>query len=268
MTNNKERKRRDTFLICYLLFVISCAARTPPRPVGAPTADPTAIEAFNAATVACKGFRSIEGELSLSGRAGDESVRGRILAGLESGGAVRLEAVAPFGAPFFVLAGRAERATLVLPREHRVLKDTAVADVLERLTGLTLGADDLRLIVSGCLVERAEPSDGRQWGGGWRAVTIGPERIAYLRVVNGQPVLTAADYGPWHVDYSAHAGGFPRVVRVRRAGDAAIDITARIEQLQVNTQINPRAWTVDVPSDADPMTLDELRSIAPLAKKK
>ena len=204
----------------------------------------------------------------MSGRAGDERVRGRILTGLESGGAVRLEAVAPFGAPFFVLAGRAERATLVLPREHRVLKDTAVRDVLERITGLSLGADDLRLIVSGCLVDNPSPSDGRQWGGGWRAVTIGPERVAYLRVQNGQPVLTAADYGPWHVDYSAHAAGFPRVVRVRRAGDTAIDITARVEQLQVNTQINPLAWKVDVPSDADPMTLDELRSIAPLAEKK
>ena len=210
--------------------------------------------------------------MSLSGRAGDERVRGRILTGLESGGAVRLEMVAPFGAPFFILAGRAERATLVLPREHRVLKDTAVADVLERLTGLTLGAEDLRLIVSGCLVDRAEPSGGRQWSGGWRAVTIGPDRVAYLRVVNGRPVLAAADYGQWHVDYSAHAGGFPRVVRVRRAGAVAkaeaIDITARIEQLQVNTQINPRAWSVDVPSDADPMTLDELRSIAPLAERK
>jgi hypothetical protein len=268
MTHNKERKRRLSFVLGYLFCVISCAARTPPRPTGTPAPDPTAIEAFNAATAACKGFRSIEAELSLSGRAGDERVRGRILTGLESGGAVRLEAVAPFGAPFFVLAGRAERATLVLPREHRVLKDTAVADVLERLTGLTLGADDLRLIVSGCLVERAEPSDGRQWGGGWRAVTIGPDRVAYLRVVNGQPVLAAADYGQWHVDYSAHASGFPRVVRVRRAGDAAIDITARIEQLQVNTQIDPRAWSVDVPSDADPMTLDELRSIAPLAERK
>ena len=253
------------------MLLSACAAKTPPRPVGAPTPDPTAIEAFTAATAACKGFRSIEGELSLSGRAGNERVRGRILTGLESGGAVRLEAVAPFGAPFFVLAGRAERATLVLPREHRVLKDTAVADVLERLTGLALGADDLRLIVSGCLVERAEPSDGRQWSGGWRAVTIGPDRVAYLRVVNGQPALTAADYGPWHVDYSAHAGGFPRVVRVRRAGAATkadeLDITARIEQLQVNTQINPRAWSVEVPSDADPMTLDELRSIAPLAER-
>jgi hypothetical protein len=256
-----------SFVICSF-FVVSCAAHLPPRPVGTPTPDPTAADAFVAATAACNGFRSIEGEMSLSGHAGSERVRGRILTGLESGGAVRLEAVAPFGAPFFILAGRNDKATLVLPRDHRVLRDTAVADVLERLTGLSLGADDLRLIVSGCLVDKPTPVDGRQWGGGWRAVTIGPERVAYLRVVNGQPVLAAADYGPWHVDYAEHASGFPRLVRVRRAGDTTIDITARIEQLEVNTQINPKAWLVDVPSDADPMTLDELRSIAPLAEKK
>jgi outer membrane biogenesis lipoprotein LolB len=264
---------RAPFVLCSLFFVLSaCAARTPPRPVGTATPDPTAAEAFATATAACKGFRSIEGELSLSGRAGGERVRGRILTGLESGGAVRLEAVAPFGAPFFVLAGRDERATLVLPREHRVLKDTGVSEVLERLTGLSLGADDLRFIVSGCLVERAAPSEGRQWPGEWRAVTIGPDRIAYVRLQNGQPVVVAADYGRWHVDYSAHASGFPRVVRVRRAGVVApadqIDIIARIDQLEVNTQINPRAWVVEIPSDAEPMTLDELRSIAPLAEKK
>lgn len=257
-----------------LLLISACAARMPPRPAGPATADPTAGDAFAAATAACKGFRSIEGELALSGRAGGERVRGRVLTGLEAGGAVRLEAPAPFGAPFFILAGRNETATLVLPREKRVLKDTPVSEVLERLTGLTLGADDLRLVVSGCLVDRATPADGRQFAGGWQAVTIGPERVAYLRTVQGRPTLVAADYGPWRVDYSQHAGGFPRAVRVRRAlgpgeagGDTAIDITARVEQLEVNTQINPRAWSVDVPSDADPMTLDELRSIAPLADK-
>jgi hypothetical protein len=250
------------------LTLSACAAKTPPRPVGAPTPDPTAGAAFATATAACKGFRSIEGELALSGRAGGERVRGRILTGLEAGGAARLEAVAPFGAPFFILAGRNERATLVLPREHRVLKDTGVAEVLERITGLAFGADDLRLILSGCLTDKAEPSDGRQWGGGWKAVTIGPERVAYLRIQNGLPVLTAADYGAWHVDYSGHASGFPRIVRVRRSGDTGIDITARVEQLQVNTAINPLAWVVEIPSDADPMTLDELRSIAPLAEKK
>jgi hypothetical protein len=261
------RNKLLVFAICYSFFVVSCAAKLPPRPAGTSTPDPTAADAFAVATASCKGFRSIEGELALSGRAGDERVRGRVLTGLEPGGAVRLEAVAPFGAPFFILAGRNERATLVLPRERLVLKDTGVRDVLERITGLALGADDLRLIMSGCLVDGAIPSDGRQWGTNWKAVTIGPERVAYLRIQGGVPVLTAADYGSWHVDYSAHAGGYPRSVRVRST-TPGIDITARIEQLQVNTQINPRAWTVDVPSDADPMTLDELRSIAPLAEKK
>jgi hypothetical protein len=251
-----------------LLVMASCAPKLPPRPVGNPTPDPAAIDAFNTATAACKGFRSIEGELALSGRVAGERLRGRILMGLEPGGAVRLEAVAPFGAPFFVMAGRNERVTLILPREHRVLNDTAVADVLGRITGLTLSADDLRLILSGCLVDSAAPVDGRQWGGEWKAVTLAPDRVAYLRVQNGRPLLTAADYGPWRIDYAAHSAGFPRVVRVRQGGEAAIDVTARLEQLSVNTTINPRAWSVDVPSDAEPMTLDDLRSIAPLAERK
>ncbi len=257
----------------------ACAARMPPRPSGTPGPDPTAADAFITATASCRGFRSIEGELALSGRAGEERVRGRVLTGLEAGGAVRLEAPAPFGAPFFILAGRNEMATVILPRERRVLKDTPVSAVLERLTGLSLGADDLRLVLSGCLVETPAPADGRQWPGGWQAVTIGPQRVAYIRTVQGRPMLVAADYGPWHVDYSQHAAGFPRVVRVRSAfakatadksadRSPAIDITARVEQLEVNTQINPLAWQVDVPSDADPMTLDELRSIAPLAERK
>ena len=184
-------------------------ADIPPRPSGTPGPDPTAADAFVAATASCRGFRSIEGELALSGRAGEERVRGRVLTGLEAGGAVRLEAPAPFGAPFFILAGRSEVATLILPRERRVLANTPVSAVLERLTGLSLGADDLRLILSGCLVEKPAPADGRQWPGGWQAVTIGPERVAYIRTVQGRPVLVAADYGPWHVDYSQHANGFP-----------------------------------------------------------
>jgi hypothetical protein len=263
---------RRLALVALLVAVTACAARTPPRPAGTPGPDPTAVAAFEKATALCRGFRSIEGELALSGRAGGERVRGRVLTGLESGGAVRLEGVAPFGAPFFILAGRAEQATLVLPREQRVLRDTAVSAVLERLTGLALGADDLRLILSGCLVDQAAPAEGRQWPGGWQAVTLAPERVAYIRTRQGAPLVVAADYGRWRVDYSGHQGGYPRVIRVRSAEALAkadvIDITARVEQLEVNTQINPLAWRVDVPSNADPMTLDELRSIAPLAERK
>lgn len=250
-----------------ILALGGCAARMPPRPAGAATADPSALEAFTNATRACRGFRTLTAELALSGRAGGEKLGGRVHAGLASGGAVRLEGIAPFGPPVFILAGRNERATLLLPRDRRVLNETPVPEVLERLTGLALRADDLRLMVSGCLVDNATPSEGRQWPGGWQAVTLAPERIAYLRTRNGQTVVVAADYGAWRIDYAEHTSGYPRVVRVRPAGDPSTDVTARIGDLQVNTEIDPRAFVVEIPSDADPMTLDELRSIAPLAPK-
>ena len=263
--------------LAIVLALSACAVRTPPRPAGTAGPDPSAVAAFASATTACRGFRSLTGELSLSGRAAGERIRGRVIAGLEAGGSVRLEGVAPFGPPVFILAGTAENATLLLPREHRVLRDTPVAAVLERLTGLALGADDLRLMVSGCLADNAAPHEGRQWPGGWQAVTLGPDRVAYLRLQQGRPVVVAADYGPWHVDYAEHLSGYPRVVRVRRGlglrslgeggGDATTDVTARVGELEVNTTINPLAFTLAVPSDADPMTLDELRSVAPLVPK-
>ena len=259
--------RRFLVLTAIAMTLGGCAARMPPRPSGATTADPTALEAFTNATRACRGFRTLTAELALSGRAGGEKLGGRVHAGLESGGAVRLEGLAPFGPPVFILAGRNERATLLLPRDHRVLPETPVPEVLERLTGLALGADDLRLMVSGCLADNAAPTDGRQWPGGWQAVTLAPERTAYLRSRQGQTVVVAADYGPWRIDYSEHAGGYPRVVRVRPAGDASTDVTARIGDLQVNIDIDPRAFVVEIPSDAAPMTLDELRSVAPLIPK-
>ena len=198
-------------------------------------------------------------ELSLSGKAGAEKIRGKVQAGLERGGSVRLEGVAPFGAPVFILAGKSDKATLLLPRDHRVLRDTAVATVLERLTGLALNADDLRMILSGCLVENAAPADGRRWSSGWQAVTAG-DRTAYLASQQGRTVVVAADFGQWRVDYADYQGDWPHTVRVRRV-DGGADITARVGDLQVNTTIDPAAFAVTIPTDFDPMTIAELRSV-------
>jgi len=250
-----------------VLALAACAARVPPRPSGDVSPDPTAIQAFEAATRQCRGLRTLQAELSLSGQANGEKIRGRVHSGFEAAGALRLEGLAPFGPPAFILAGRDDTATLLM-RDGRVLQRTKVALVLERLTGLALGADDLRLMLSGCLSENPAPADGKRWASGWRAVTIGPERVAYLRQQQGADVIVAADYGPWAVDYSQHVNGWPREVRVRRRESTTVDVTARIAELETNVAIDPRAFAVDVPADAVPMTLDELGSAAPLAPQK
>lgn len=249
-----------------VLLVAACGARAPRRPAGAPRPAPEALDAFRTATRACERLGPLTAELSLAGRAGGVRLRGRVLAGLDAGGAVRLEGLAPFGPPLFILAGRAETATLVLPRDGRLLANVQVSAVLQRLTGLALGAGDLRLILSGCVAEHAVPREPRAWPDGWMAVTLDTDRVAYLRAAGGPYVVAAADFREWYVDYADHAGGWPRAIRVRTAaGD--VDLTARLAQLEVNVPIDQGAFTVQVPPDAVPMTLDELGPFAPLQRK-
>ena len=242
----------------------ACGARLPARPEGPGTPDATAVQAFQAATRQCAGLRTMTAEIRLSGRAAGERLRGTLHAGLAAPGSLRFEAVAPFGPPVFILAGRNNRTTLLLPREDRVLPDVALADVLERLTAMSLDADAVRLILSGCLVEGAAAAQGRTWNGGWSAVSLGPDVTAYLQQRGGATVVAAADYGPWLVDYANHVNGFPRTVRIRSREEGRVDATAQLAQVQVNVDLDDRAFVVDVPADVERITLDDLRAIAPL----
>lgn len=251
------------FLCCVVLWT-ACAARIPPRPTGAGAPDPSAVQAFEAATRQCAGLTTLTAELRLSGRAAGERLRGTLHAGLAAPGALRFEAVAPFGPPQFILAGRQNRTTLLFPRDHRVLPDVPLADVLDRLTALALDADDVRLILSGCVGSRATATEGRSWSGGWRAVTLGSDITAYLRTRHGVALVAAADYGAWLVDYADHLTGWPRTVRIRSREPGRVDVTVRVDQLEINTEIDDRAFSVDVPPDAERITLNDLRAIAPL----
>ena len=249
-------------LVC-VIALTACAARAPGRPSAPGVPHPPAVDFFSAATTRCSGLTTFTAALRLSGKAGDERLRGTLLTGLAAPESLRFEAVAPFGQPFFILAGNAGRATLLLPREDMVLADAQVPDVLERLTGLRLGAEDLRMLLTGCLALPASPRDGLLYARDWQSVVVGAKTIAYLRTIDGQPRIVAADDGEWHVDYSQFQNDWPRQVRIRSvAGD--VDMTAALEDVSINTKIDSRAFEVTIPPDAAPITLDHLRSVVPL----
>jgi hypothetical protein len=245
-------------------LLAGCGAGTPRRPDGPGTTDPAAIERFQTATASCAGLKTMTAEVRLSGRAGGERLRGTLHAGLAAPGALRFEAVAPFGPPLFVLAGRNNRATLLFPRDDRVLEDVALADVLDRLTALALDADAVRQILSGCLADQAAATGGRTWSGGWSAVSLGADVIAYVQERNGRTLVAAADYGPWLVDYTDHLNDRPRTVRIRSKEPGRVDLTARLDQVEINTAIADSAFSVEVPASAERLTLNDLRAIAPL----
>lgn len=239
----------------------ACASRGPSRPAGAATDDPSAIPALAAVTAHCRPLRTATTEIRLSGKAGAARVRARLLAGFAEPASVRLEALAPFGGPALVLASDGATTTVLFPREKQVLREAPVAAVLDALTGLDLDAAGLRRMIFGCLTPPA--GRGRAYGTGWQAVEEGDTRL-FLR----GGALVAADYRGWQIDYALPQGGIARQVRVRRVTTAgAIDLTAALGDVATNVELDPRAFAVDVPADATPISLDDLRRASPLAPR-
>jgi hypothetical protein len=249
---------------CALSLALGCAERTLRLPTGAgtPLADYATIHAE--LTKSCATVRTLTAELALSGRAGDQKLRGRALAGFESPDAIRLEGLAPFGAPAFILVARGREATLLLPRDDRVLRGASAAEILGALTGVSLAPADLQAILTGCVMPAPKATSGAEYGADWRSIELQDGATIYLRRAGGAWQLRAAVRGAWRIEYAPSSGAFPASVRLVRREAPLVDMTAQISQLETNVPVDPAAFAVDVPRDALPITLDELRDAGPL----
>ncbi|MDO8837247.1 MAG: hypothetical protein Q7V01_16710 [Vicinamibacterales bacterium] len=266
--------QRIVALAVALAAAVSCG-RPPVRvPAGPWTPDDRARAAFEDATRACRGIRTFSAEVAVAGRAAGGRVRGRLIAGFERPGRIRLEGVAPFGAPAFILAARDERAVLVLPRERRVLAGAQTRDVLEALAGLRRSGDDLLALLGGCVVSAPDSSGGSVNPSGWLSLDLGAGLSAFLRrdggawrLIRGLQRGDAASMPPWMVEYREFVSEFPSVVRLQEgaAGPAATDLELRVSQRDVNVAIPAAAFDLAVPAGYEPMSLDELRGRGPLA---
>jgi len=193
-------------------------------------------------------------------------MRGRILAGFAAPAQLRLEAPAPFGRPVFVLVARGQDATLVLYRDGRVLRGAQPDAIVEAIAGVALGPDELRAAVAGCGFAVGDVSAGHQFPGDWASVE-GNGVTSWLQRVAGVWRLTAAVRGPLEIRYEDFASGRPSTVRIRAIqGSAATsaDLTLRLSQVDINTPLDPRAFEAEIPADAAPLTLEELRRAGPL----
>ena len=256
------------------LFAIAIAACAPPRPPSLPTGAaapfPEFASAYDTATAGCADVKTFTAVLARSGRAGRARLRGRLEAGFGSPASMRLEGIAPFGRPIFVLTASDEKGTLVLSRDNRVLRDAAAESIVEALAGVPLGAAGMRTIVTGCGLPRdAAPTAGRAYPNRWVAIEF-PSHVAYLQRIADAWRLTAVSRGTLSVFYADFNGQRPATIRLRveNAGDVTADITLRVSQADVNTALDASAFTADVPPGAEPLSLDELRRAGPLGDGK
>ena len=234
-----------------------------PTDPGAPLPDFLAIH--TQVSSACAGVRTLTSELALSGRAGRQRLRGRVVAGFARPASMRLEGVAPFGPPAFILAARAGTAVLLLPRDSRVLRGARAEDILGALTGVMLGPADLLAILTGCVAPAPQPTAGRVHGNGWASIDLMGGTTIYLQKRSDAWQLRAARRAGWQIEYPMWSGAFPPSVRLQSEGPALmVDLTAALSQVETNVDLDENAFTVTVPNDAEAITLDELRQNGPL----
>lgn len=230
----------------------------------------------------CAGVRTLTAEIAISGRAGRRKLRGRVVAGFARPASMRLEGVAPFGPPAFILVARGEDATLLLPREPRVLRGAKPEEILGALTGVTLGPADLQAILTGCVVPAPQAIDARRHANGWASIDLSGGATLFLepvrnsapagRTLSGSPnqgapdwTIRAATRAGWQIEYPAWSGNFPRSVRLQSDQPSLmVDLTAALSQIETNKDLADAAFTVAVPPGAEPITLDELRDSGPL----
>jgi len=251
------------------LVALSCGASLQRLPGGAGAPAPDAVEALTQSTTACRSVTSLSAELAVSGRANGRRLRGRVVAGLAAPAAVYLDAVAPFGASLFIYSAQNADATLLLPRDGRVLRHGDPAAVLEAVTGVPLGAADLRMALTGCLA--TSEGTGRQFGESWRSVTSA-DHEAWLHRQSPQARwrLVAVTHRPagtvgWRADYADFQNDLPRTVSLRSVDSQRFDLRLGLSQVELNAPLGADVFDVKVPASAQPITLDELRGSGPMA---
>ena len=206
-------------------------------------------------------------ELALSGRAGRQKLRGRVIAGFARPASMRLEGVAPFGPPGFILASRDGNAVLLLPRDMpRVLRGAKPEEILGALTGVSLSPADLAAILTGCVTPAPKAAAGRLHTNGWASIELAGGATLYLQPVKPAGwTLRAARRAGWQIEYPAWANGFPQSVRLQSDQPAAaVDLTAGLSQIETNKDLEDAAFAVTIPAGAESITLDELRDNGPL----
>jgi hypothetical protein len=252
-----------TWAVC--LVASGCAARRLELPADPGAPFPAFAETYRLATMACAGVRTLTAELALSGRAGGRGVRGRAIAGFERPGSMRLEGVAPVGPPAFILAARGGSATLLLPRDNRVLRSAPAEEILGALTGVALSPADLQAILTGCVAATPGATGGRLHQNGWASIDLAGGGTLFLARGEGGWQPRAARRPGWQIEYPSWQGGFPESVRLRSV-DQGLDVflTADVSQLETNVMLDPAAFTVNIPASALDLTLGELREAGPL----
>jgi len=253
----------------------ACSARLMKLPSGPAAPAPDGAEAVEYATAACQAVSALTAEIGVSGSVDGQRLRGRLLAGVAAPASARLEAVAPAGAPLFIFVASGDDATVLLPKEDRVLEHGRPAAVLAAVAGVPLDAAELKAVLTGCS-HTPDRATGRTLGDDWRVVSDGLNELYLHRDGQNHPWQLVATVhrgastlsgqgadGDWRAEYRDFQAGLPRSVRLASLDGKRFDLRLTLSQVALNEPLGPDVFRVEIPRSAERITLDDLRHARP-----
>jgi hypothetical protein len=252
-------------ILCVSIGAAACAPRLTKLPSGAGTPAADFAAAAAEATAACRAITSLTAEIAVAGSIGGDRARVRLVAGFARAGG-RIEAAAPFGAPLFTFVTSGNDGTLFFPREDRVIEHGRPAELLETVAGVPLAAADLLPTMTGCTMP--EPlAGGQALGDNWRTAAGSGGAKVYLRRDNAASawhLVTVFNRGEgqqwsWRADYDDFHDGLPHVIRFVSVDRDRFNIQLTLSQVDTNAALGPEVFRVDVPPDAERITIADLR---------
>jgi hypothetical protein len=248
----------------------ACAVRYFAPPAGPGVPFDAAAATWQTLTQQCRGVRLYVAELRVDGWVGapNQRVPATLQSAMTRQDDIYLEYPLP-GRSGLVMAGRAGQADFLLPRDERKLH-APTRDIVEALTGLKWGAADMLNVLSGCVADSTGVVTGEQFGPQRAAFDLGSQVRAWARQRDGVWTLEAATREGLLVEYLEYFGAFPSLVRISSTSSTVtpLALTFRLNQVQANIDLPPSAFTLTVPAEYTPMTLEDLRVNRPLREGK
>jgi hypothetical protein len=245
------------------------------------------LETWNAAPLvdaqlSCLPVRTMTTEVVMGGSLrGHDVTRIRLRASLSNDpsaerDSARLDAVGPTGDQLFNFAAQGNDATLLLPRQNRMLEHGHPEVVLEALIGVRLSPSALRTVLTGCAPGPSFDLQGTsQVGNDWQAVPTGNaareegNRVFLHRETRGPWRIVVATHREgrmdgWRAEYRDFQNGLPRSIRVVSNTRHRFDLRLSLAQVNVNVPLDTDTFRLRMPPSAEPITLGELLESRPL----
>ena len=247
--------------VCVTASSCTRALFVPPAGPGAPA--PEAAAAWAEATAGCRTAQAYVAALRVSGRFGSERLWPvSIEAAVTADRSIYLGANAG-GQSVFVLAGTANRATLWLRRDERVVA-AAPADIMDAIVGVSIPPDQLLAVLTGCVARSFDMTRAARHG---RLLSVDTsDARLHLEQRDGQWRVKFAETDAFVVEFGAHDGALPKEIWMWsvRGRVPAASLRFVVTDPEVNGQIDPAVFQLPRgAAAASPLTLEELRAAGP-----